>query len=69
MNTKTTTLTAPEITCGGCANSIKKALGNLEGVSQVEVDVPTKKVSVKHDDKTTREEISAALECSGFSTI
>lgn len=41
-NQTTTTVTAPEIVCGGCAGSIKKALGNLEGVSAVEVDVPTK---------------------------
>ena len=47
-NNKVTTVTAPEIVCGGCASSIKKALGNVEGVSEVEVDVATKKVTVNH---------------------
>ena len=31
-NNQTTTVTAPEIVCGGCANSIKKAFGEVEGV-------------------------------------
>lgn len=63
---KTTVLTAPDITCNGCANSIKKALGNVEGVSQIAVDVNTKKVTVEHDDNASREKIVAALDKAGF---
>ena len=46
--TNTTTVTAPDITCGGCANAIKNAFGRVEGVEQVEVDVATKQVTVRH---------------------
>ncbi len=66
-NQKTTTVTAPEIVCGGCANSIKKAFGNVEGVSAVEVDVPTKKVIVNHNADVSREKIVDVLDRAGYS--
>ena len=65
-DTQTTTVTAPEIVCGGCASSIKKALGNVEGVSEVDVDVTTKKVTVKHGESVSREKIVAALDDAGY---
>ena len=64
---KTTMVTAPDIVCGGCASSIKKALGNLSGVAQVDVDVATKTVKVEHSEAASRDEIIAALDCAGFS--
>lgn len=68
-NTQTTTVTAPEIVCGGCAGSIKKALGNVAGVADVEVDVATKKVTVKHDENVSREQIADALDRAGYSAV
>ena len=65
-DTQTTTVIAPEIVCGGCASSIKKALGNVEGVSEVDVDVTTKKVTVKHGESVSREKIVAALDDAGY---
>lgn len=67
IKTTTTTLTAPEIVCGGCAGSIKKALGNVAGVSAVEVDVATKKVTVNHDPNVSGETIVDALDRAGYS--
>jgi len=64
---QTTTVTAPEIVCGGCANSIKKALGNVAGVAEVDVDVATKNVTVKHDSNVSREKIVDALDRAGYS--
>lgn len=64
---KTTTVTAPDIVCGGCASSIKKALGNLLGVAQVDVDVATKTVKVEHSEAASRDEIIAALDRAGYS--
>lgn len=66
-NTKTTTVTAQGITCGGCANAIKRTLGTVEGVSEVDVDVPKKAVTVKHDAaEVSREKIVTAIEKAGF---
>ena len=62
-----TSVTAPEIVCGGCASSIKKALGNVAGISEVEVDVTSKKVTVNHDENVSRETIADALDRAGYS--
>ena len=64
--TKTTIVTAPEIVCGGCAGSIKKALGAVSGVSEVEVDVATKKVTVNHNENVSHETIVETLDRAGL---
>lgn len=64
-----TKLIAPDIVCEGCANAIKKALGNLNGVSKVEVNVESKTVTVEHSAEVAREKIADALEKAGFSPI
>ena len=64
--TNQTTVTAPEIVCSGCAASIKKALGNIDGISAVEVDVDSKKVTVEHGENVSHEAIIDALDRAGF---
>jgi copper chaperone CopZ len=66
-NNQVTTVTAPEIVCGGCASSIKKAFGSVEGVSEVEVDVANKKVTVKHNAAISRDRIVDTLDRAGYS--
>jgi copper chaperone len=66
-STKTTVFVAPEITCGGCASSIKNALGKVAGVSNVDVNVAEKKVKVEHGEAVSRETIAEALDRAGFS--
>ena len=61
-----TEFTAPDITCGGCAGTIKKTLGTVPGVSDVSVDVTTKTITVNHDENVTRETLAAALEHAGY---
>ncbi|MBC7526818.1 MAG: heavy-metal-associated domain-containing protein [Chthonomonadaceae bacterium] len=56
----------PDIECDGCANSIKKALGKVLGVETVEVDVPTKTVSVFHEVETTEAMLAQILDKAGF---
>jgi copper chaperone CopZ len=62
----TTTLIAPGIVCDGCANAVKKALLGLEGITEVTVDVPEKRVCVIHDARVTRPTIDAALVKAGY---
>lgn len=69
MNKEQTTVTAPEIVCGGCATAIKNAFGRVEGVSRVEVDVATKQVNVEHGSTVTREDIVRVLERAGFEGV
>ena len=66
MSIEKTTVTAPEIVCGGCANAIKNAFGRVEGVSVVEVDVESKQVSVEHEPSVSREDIVKILDDAGF---
>jgi copper chaperone len=67
MSKEQTTVTAPDIVCGGCANAIKNAFGKLEGVSSVEVDVASKQVSVEHGSSVTRKDVVRVLDDAGFS--
>jgi len=64
--TNITKVTAPDIVCGGCASAIKKALGNVEGVSEVDVNVETKAVTVEHEAQVSREQIIETLDRAGF---
>lgn len=65
-NSKTTTLTAPDIVCGGCANAIKNAFGRVRGVSDVEVDVAAKQVKVGHESDLSRDHLTKILADAGF---
>jgi copper chaperone CopZ len=62
----TTKVTAPDIHCGACAASIKKTLGNVEGVKDVDVDVETKAVTVEHGSQVSRDKIIETLDRAGF---
>ena len=59
-------LKAPDIVCGGCAASIKNALGAMDGIKRIEVDIDKKSVAIEHDDDVSREKIEAALDDIGF---
>lgn len=64
--TNTTTVTAPDITCSGCANAIKNAFGRVEGVDDVQVDVETKQVTIRHEPSIDRDRIVGVLDQAGF---
>ena len=66
MTMKTTSFSVTDIMCGGCANAVQKALGNTQGVSQVNVDVAAKTVTVTHDEKATPQAIALTLDRAGF---
>jgi copper ion binding protein len=47
--TQSTTLIAPDISCEHCQHAIEGAVGKVEGVSSVKVDIPTKSVHLTYD--------------------
>lgn len=56
----------PSISCGHCKASIEAALGALDGVMSVEVDVAAKRVEVEVDPaRTDLERLEAAIEDQG----
>jgi len=48
---ESTTLIAPDISCEHCQHAIEGAVGKLDGVQTVKVDIPTKTVHVEYDPK------------------
>ncbi|HEX3244577.1 MAG TPA: heavy-metal-associated domain-containing protein [Chloroflexota bacterium] len=44
-----TTLNVPDISCEHCEHAITEALTPVEGVQLVQVDIPTKLVTVTYD--------------------
>lgn len=60
-------LDVPDISCEGCANAITRAVGNVWGVCDVSVDVPTKKVTVLYnDDQVKPAAIIERIEDAGY---
>ena len=57
----TTTLSVPNISCGHCVMTIKRELGELEGVSSVEADADIKTVTVAWDAPASEDNIKALL--------
>ena len=47
--TQSTTLIAPDISCEHCQHAIEGAVGIVEGVSSVKVDIPTKSIHLTYD--------------------
>jgi copper chaperone len=62
----TTTFSAPDIECGGCAHSIKTALAKTDGVQSVDVDIEKKTVTVAHTAPATPETLLQRLDAVGF---
>jgi copper chaperone len=59
--------TVPDMTCSHCENSIKKAVGALNGVEGVIVDLGSKKVSVEFESaKVSIETIRNSIEDQGY---
>lgn len=55
--------------CGGCANSIKKGLEQIEGVGAVSVDLETSNVQVETNDEAVLNEVKAKLSSMGYPEV
>lgn len=67
MNFKEIVWHAPDIECEGCVRSIHRALDDIEGVQQVEVDLLRKTVRVVYDPTCVEiTQLQDALEAAGF---
>ncbi len=58
------------MSCSHCENSVKKAVGALNGVDKVSVDLANKKVTVEFDpEKVTGKTIMDAIEDQGYDVV
>ncbi|MHB8576522.1 MAG: heavy-metal-associated domain-containing protein [Dehalococcoidia bacterium] len=64
---ETIILTAPDISCDHCKNTIEKTVGALDGVQHVAVAVEPKQVTVQFDPaKVNRAQIVGAMDEEGY---
>jgi copper chaperone len=61
------TLTAPDISCAHCVTAIKRAVGELDGVANVDVDPTTKQIAIHFDPgRVSLDRIEAVLDDEGY---
>jgi copper ion binding protein len=66
-NMESTSLVAPDISCEHCQHAIEGAVGELEGVNSVKVDIPSKTVDINYDPvKVTLTKIEEVLDDVGY---
>jgi copper chaperone len=67
MANEVKTLNVEGMSCSHCENSIKKAVGELNGVATVSVDLKSKMVSIEFDsEKVSIETIKDTIEDQGY---
>lgn len=67
MSSEAKTLNVEGMSCSHCENSVKKAVGELDGVESVAVDLKGKKVTIEFEpEKVSVETIKAAIEDQGY---
>lgn len=63
----TTTLTVSGMTCGHCVNHVTTALKELDGVTNVEVELEGGRVSIESETELESSVITAAVTAAGYS--
>jgi len=65
--TQTVTLHVTGMTCGGCENAVKRAVGQLTGVRSVNASHGDARVDVTYDDESvTRDAIAEKIRKIGY---
>ncbi|HZK88082.1 MAG TPA: copper chaperone CopZ [Anaerovoracaceae bacterium] len=58
------------MSCSHCVNAVTKAVGSLDGVSEVQVNLEAKTATVDYDsDKITLEALKNAIEEEGYDVV
>ncbi len=66
----TKTYSVPDVSCGHCKMAIERAVGAMNGVNRVEVDVERKSVDIDFDETVATEEaILATMEEEGYPAV
>lgn len=56
----------PEISCEHCVRAITNELTSVPGIEVVNIDIPTKVVTLRHEDDVTDEQIVATIAEAGY---
>lgn len=60
------TYTVSGMTCGGCANKVTDHVEQIDGVSDVSVDIPNRRLTLNSTSTVTDEAVHAAIEQAGY---
>ncbi|MFC0432471.1 heavy-metal-associated domain-containing protein [Kutzneria buriramensis] len=63
------TYTVQGMTCGHCVSSVTEEVGAVAGVRQVDVDLPTGRLTVTSDADVPEADIRAAVEEAGYQLV
>lgn len=64
---KNLTLSIEGMTCGGCVNSVKRALANFPGIQKVEVSLEKGQATLEYDPaQVSPDQLKTAIEESGY---
>jgi copper chaperone len=61
-----TTYQVTGMTCQHCVASVTEEVGEIEGVTEVKVDLPTGAVTVVSQAEVAKEQVQAAVEEAGY---
>jgi len=64
-----TTIEILNLKCGGCANTIKKGIVSIKGISDVTIDMESSKVTVDTDDEAVILSVKKKLSKMGYPEI
>jgi copper chaperone len=64
-----TTYTVTGMTCAHCASSVTEELSEIEGVTDVSVDVPTGAVTVSSTVELAKDDVAAAVTEAGYQLV
>ena len=67
--TCTETYTVTGMTCGHCVSSVTEEVGGLPGVSDVQVELETGRVTVTSDEPIGQDKVCAAVEDAGYTLV
>lgn len=62
----TTVIGVEGMTCGHCVNAVQTEVGKVDGVTDVQVDLASGRVTIVADREPTAEELRAAVEEAGY---
>jgi len=65
----TVTYTVSGMTCGHCVASVTEEIGEVDGVTAVEVDLPTGKVVVTSTTPLAAADVEAAIHEAGYQLV
>ncbi|MEY4362403.1 MAG: Copper chaperone CopZ [Actinomycetota bacterium] len=65
----TITFSVPGMTCGHCKEAVTTELSKISGVTDVEVDLDTKSVSVTSTSDVAWSDLVAAVDEAGFEAV